>query len=282
MSGGLTGRYSPAGFEVAGPDGRAVAAVRPNDWETRFFGRRFGLLETQAALLASLPVEARERAVALAAAAADEDGYHLLQAQIDVRSLEVAAALEATGFRLVDTRVKFLTRVDRRRAPRHDPPLGVAGLARAEDRDALLALAQEGLTANPGFHSRYKDRAYFTPEETSRWFTAWVENDLADPETLLAVWRVEEGPVAFFGYAHRGQREELPLYQSTLAVAAPHRQGHKAHIFLQTTLFDAMPADEFWVWGATQLTNGPVIRNNVALGRRLERIQLVFFRRGPT
>ncbi|MFH1331523.1 MAG: hypothetical protein ABIJ48_12875 [Actinomycetota bacterium] len=281
MSGGLTGRRGPGGFEVVGPDDRVVAAVRPNDWETRFFGRRFGLLETEAALLASLPFDAREHAVALAASAADEDGYHLLQAQADVRSLEVAAALEVAGFRLVDTRVEFLTRLDRRLAPRHDPPFGVAGPAGPQDRDALLALVQEGLTTNPAFRSRYKDPAFFTPEETSRWFAAWVDGDLADPKTLSAVWRVEEGPAAFFGYARRGEREGLPLYKSTLAVVARSRQGHKAHIFLQTALFDAMPADEFWVRGATQLTNGPVIRNNIALGRRLDRIELTFFRRGP-
>jgi len=93
---------------------------------------------------------------------------------------------------------------------------------------------------------------------------------------------VEEGPAAFFGYSRRGERDGLPLYKSTLAVAAPSRQGHKAHIFLQTALFDAMPEDEFWVRGVTQLTNGSVIRNSIALGRRLDRIGLTFFRRGPT
>ena len=145
----------------------------------------------------------------------------------------------------------------------------------------MLALVHEGLTVNPAFYSRYKDPAYFTPEETARWFVAWVENGLADPDTLTAVWRVEDGPAAFFGYARQGEREGLPFYWSTLAVTAPQRRGHRAHIFLQTTLFDALPVDEFWVRAATQLTNGPIIRNNLALGRRLDRIELIFFRRGP-
>lgn len=280
MSDGLTARRGPQGFEVADPGGRVVTAVRPNDWESRFFGRRFGLLEVAAASPAVLPTGVRERAVALAVAAADDDGYHLLQTHLDVRSLEHAPALEEAGFRLVDTRAEFLTRVDRRRVPRHEPPFGTVGLAGPGDRDQLLALAHEGLTANPDFHSRYKNPAYFTPEESARWFAAWVENDLADPETLVGVWRVEESVVAFFGYARHGEREGLPFYKSTLAVAAPHRRGDKAHVFLQTTLFDALPADEFWVRGATQLANAPVIRNNIVLGRRLDRIELTFFRRG--
>jgi hypothetical protein len=154
-------------------------------------------------------------------------------------------------------------------------------LAGPEHRDALLALAHEGLTHNPEFHSRYKNPAYFSAEETARWFAAWVDNDLADPETRLAVWITPEGPAAFFGLARRGEHQALPLYKSTLAVAASRHRGHKAHMFLQSLLFESMPQDEFWMRSVTQLTNGSVIRNNFALGRRLDRIALLFFRTTP-
>jgi hypothetical protein len=281
VSGVPAARRLPGGCEVLGPDGRVALTLRPNEFETGFFGRGVGVLEMDASALAALPSQDRRHAVALATAVADEEGYWLVQAQVEARSLELAAALEEAGFRLVDTRVEFRTCLDRRRLPRHEPPFGTAGTARSEDRDALLALVHEGLTRNPAFHSRYKNPDYFSADDTDRWFTAWVDADLADPGTVVAVWRLDEGPAAFFGLRRHGEHEGLPLYKSTLAVAASHHRGNKAHIFLQTTLFDALPADEFWMRSVTQLTNGPVIRNNVALDRRLDHIALVFFRRNP-
>jgi hypothetical protein len=280
MTDGLAGRAIPGGHEVLGPGG-VVVALRPNDWETRFFGRRMGRLEVDGSALTALPPAARVDAVSQAASAADRAGYRLVQACLEVTALETAAALEGAGFRLVDSRFEFFTRLDRRRLPRLEPPFGTTGLARGDDRASLLRLAHEGLTTNPGFHSRYKNPEYFTSEETARWFAAWVENGLDDPESLTAVWRVESEPVAFFGLARRADWEGLPHYQSTVTAAAPAVRGHKAQMFLQTTLLDAMPTDEVWMRQVTQLGNTPVFRNNFLLGRRLDRIGLVFFRPGP-
>jgi hypothetical protein len=281
MTGGLAGRETPGGREVLGPDGGVLLALRPNDWETRFFGRRIGALEVDGAALAALPARARDGAVSQVVAAADRTGYRLVQARLEVAALEAAAALEGAGFRLVDAHMEFLTRLDRRRQPRFEPPFGTTGLARDGDREDLLRLTHECFTANPGLHSRYKDPAYFTPEETARWFAAWLENGLADPGTLTAVWRVEGEPAAFFGFARRGAREGLPLYQSTIMGAAPGARGHKSQVFLQTTLFDALPVDEFWMLSVTQADNAPVFCNTLRLGRRFHRITLTFFRRGP-
>ena len=254
--------------------------LQPNEWETAFFGRCIGSLIIDAAGLAARSPQERDEAVAAEVTAADAAGYALLQARLDVRALDLAASFEQAGFRLVETRIEFLTRLDRRTAPRHASPFGSTALAGPEHREALLALVDEGLTHNPDFHSRYKNPAYFSPEETARWFAAWVDNDLADPETRVAIWLAPEGPIAFFGLARSGEHGALPLYKSTLAVAAAPSRGHKAHIFLQTVLFDALPHDEFFMRSVTQMTNGPVIRNNIALGRRLDRIELVFFRAG--
>jgi hypothetical protein len=260
---------------------RGLAVLAPNDWETRFFGRRIGSLTLDTAALSRAPAEAAAQAIALAGQAADAAGYTIVQARLEVGALQLAAALEQAGFRLADTRVEFLTRLDRRTAPRHLPPFGSVAFAGLEHRDALLALVHEGLVANPQFQSRYKDPAYFTPEETRRWFTAWVDSDLADPQALVATWEVEGAAAAFFGCTRRGEKSGLPLYKSTLAVTAPGWRGHKAHMFLQTALFAALPQDGFWMQSVTQIGNGPIIRNNFALGRRLERVDLVFFRRGP-
>jgi len=276
----LIERATHGGYEILLPEGGSLLALRPNDWESRFFGRRIGTLESDGTALAALPAPDREEAVGRTVAAADAAGYQLVQTRLEVADLVAAAALEDAGFRLVDTRLEFLTRLDRRRFNRLAPPFGTAGLAEESDREALLRLTHDCLTANAAMQSRYKNTVYFTPAEASRWFAAWMENGLADPDTLTAVWRVAGEPVAFFGFARRGEMDGLPLYQSTIMGTAPGGRGHKSEVFLQATVFDALPVDEFWMRQVTQADNAPVLRNNLALSRRLHHISLVFFRRG--
>jgi len=71
------------------------------------------------------------------------------------------------------------------------------------------------------------------------------------------------------------------MYQSTLTVAAEAARGHKAQIFLQTRCSPPCPPTSLGGPG-DQLTNTPVYRNNFVLGRRLHRVSLTFFRRGPS
>lgn len=224
----------------------------------------------------ALQPEVWRQAVSLLAGEAD--AYELVQLHLDVRHLGLAPALEEAGFRLVDTRIAFVTRVHRGRVARYRPPIGEVRLAGPGDQAALLALADQGLTRNPGFHSRYKNPAYFTAEEGERWFAAWVENDLADPTSLVAVWDIDAHPVGLFGYARRGEREGLPFYRGTLIAVDPRRRGNKAQLVMETYLYDEMPSEEFWVENVTQLTNTPAFRNYLALGKRLDRIELTFFR----
>jgi hypothetical protein len=266
-----SGRYT-----VLGPSGVTIATLEPNQWETRFFGRRMGCLALAAEAAAALEPPAWQQAVSLIAA--ESDAYDLVQIHLDVRPLALAPALEDVGFRLVDTRISFLTRLDSSSVARYEPPVGVVRPARPGDLADLLVLTHRRLTHNPGFHSRYKTPAFFTPEETARWFTAWVENDLADPRSRMAVWVVDGRPVGFFGYQRQDDREGLPFYKSTVAAVDEDRGGQNAHMFLQTILFDGMPAGELWVENTTQLTNSPIIHNNLLLGRRLDRIELTFFR----
>lgn len=266
----------PGHATAIGPGGATVATLEPNDWETEFFGWPIGRLVVALEEASRLPTGEWPRAVGLLAIAAD--AFRLTQTHLDVRHLRLAPALEEAGFRLVDTRISFVTRLDRRALRRFRPSTGRVRLAVQGDLPRLLALTRARLTDNTDFHSRYKDPTYFTPEEAARWFDAWVKNNLGDPRGHIAVWEVEGGVVGFFGYQQRGEREGLPLYKSTLAAVEEARRGQKAHLFLQTSLFDEMPADEFWVENTTQLTNSPIIHNSILLGRRIDRVELTFFR----
>jgi hypothetical protein len=278
MSGVASHRDESGRLTVSGPGGVPVAGLEPNEWETRFFGRRMGKLSIAAAAAALTPAQWHQ---AVAVVATESDTYDLVQVHLDVLHLTLAPALEKAGFRLVDTRIAFVTRLDRRLLTRHEPPFGEVRLATPQDLPDLLTLARRHFTDNPGFHSRYKDPTYFAPEEAARWFAAWVENDLTDPRSRAAVWQVENRTVGFFGYQRQDDREGLPFYKSTVAAVEEAQRGQKAYMFLQTILFDSMPSDEFWVENTTQLTNSPVIHNHLLIGRRLDRVELTFFRTPP-
>ena len=270
----------PDTLEVRGPGDALIASLALNEWETRFFGRRIGALAMAVEAAAGLPPGEWQKAVSLIAAAAN--AYTLVQLHLDVRGLGLAPALEDAGFRLVDTRVTFVTRVDRRRVTRYQPVEGEIRLGKPADLPDLLALAHQGLTHNPRFRSRFKDPAFFTAQDSERWFAAWVENDLADPMSLVAVWSVEDRIVGFFGHAPRGEREGLPVYRGTLVAIEPRWRGKGGHLAMQTYLCDQMPSEQFWVEDITQLANAPSFYNYIMSGRRLDRIELTFFRTHPT
>jgi len=270
------GGGAPASLEVRRADGAVIATLQPNEWESRFFGRPIGRLTVSAEM--TTPSDPEEWRAALSIVASGSGAYDLVQAYLDVRRLALAPALEDAGFRLVDTRISFMTRLDRRLLERHRPPVGEVRPATPEDLPDLLDLVRRRITDNPTAHSRYKNPAYFSHDEAARWFAAWVENDLADPTSLAAVWRVQGRIVGFFGYQQRGDCEGLPLYKSTVAAVDEAWRGRRAHLFLQTVLFDGMAADEVWVENTTQLPNAPTIHNHVLAGRRLDRIELTFFR----
>ncbi|MBN2114435.1 MAG: hypothetical protein JW785_09950 [Acidimicrobiia bacterium] len=267
------------GLEICLPGGSPAAALTPNDWETRFFGRPIGALQVMWDEAVRLDNAEWGRAVAALVAAADAAGHRLVQCHLDVRGLGLAPALEDAGFRLVDTRVTFFTQIDRRAVPRFEPQAAGLRLAGPPDLPDLLALTRRGLTDNPGFYSRYKNRAYFTPEESARWFEGWVRNDLADPGSMVVIWEVEGRAVGFLGYTRRGERDGLPIYKGTLAAVDPGWQGRQAHLTMTTFVYDRLPADEVWIENTTQLTNTPIFRNHLVTGKRLDRIELTYFRR---
>lgn len=273
---GVASRREGARLVVTDPAGNPVVAVEPNEWETRFFARPIGRLLVYPEPARALPLPGWQQAVALAAAEAD--AYRLVQVHVEVGFLSLVPALEEAGFRLVDTRISFLTRLDRRSLPRYEPPVGLVRSASPDDLPDLLDLARRRLTENPGFHSRYKDNRYFTAQESARWFAAWVENDLADPDGRLFLWQVDGRLQGFFGCQRQIDREAVPFYKSTLAAVEEAHRGLKAHLFLQTAIFESLPTDEFWMQNTTQLANAPVIHNHVLGGRHIDRVELTFFR----
>jgi hypothetical protein len=211
---------------------------------------------------------------------ADDRGYDTVETHLDIQGFDFAAVLETCGFRLVDSRIRFLTLIEKGRLTPFPAAVGRIHMAAPGDLDPILALTHDCLTHNSAFSSRFKNRDYFTPQETEAYFAAWIANHLHDEASLFAVLRDNDTLAGYYFYTRAGTHEGVPLYKGMLAAVAPQYRRHKAHIALQVFLFKRIPERCFYVDNTTQLTNFATVRNHIAAGRSLTSIALTFYRAG--
>lgn len=274
----LNRRELEGGLEIHDSEGAQLASLRLSEWESDFFGRQMGGLSLDFAKLSQDDDGALVRALELVTDRADELGFAQVQIHIDVTALPFVPTLEAAGFRLVDTRATFFSRVRPKEIAQLSPPFGTLEIAAPNDLEEIKALTSECFVHNPAFISRYKLRAWFTTDDTERWYAAWIENHFGDPSSLFGVWRVEEQLAGYYFYTRKGEREGLPFFKGMLTAVTKRFRGHRAHLFLQTFLYDQIGSDELWLDNTTQLTNIPSLHNHMTSSKKLQRIELTFFR----
>jgi dTDP-4-amino-4,6-dideoxy-D-galactose acyltransferase len=132
------------------------------DWDSEFFGRRIARL-SQGVLTCEL-LSAMERHVARERL----DCVYFLAEPDQRQSLDLA---QASGFRLVDTRITLDVRVlPAPTTPAHDP---VVRRATAEDACALRAIARVSHR-----DSRFYHDTGFSPDRCDALYEAWIENSL--------------------------------------------------------------------------------------------------------
>ena len=217
----------------------------------------------------------------LASFVGDSD-HDVIETNLDLRDLSLASALEDHDFRLVDSRITFITLVSV-----DDPDVTVAGedsgfdirMLTDDDLDQVVELTHANLTDNPGFVSRYKNEGIFGDQSARRWFGAWIRDSAGNESARTAVAEVGGDVVAFFTYQKQDHYADgLPLYRGILSAVDPAYRGHHLHILLQPYLFDAFPESSFYVQNATQLSNYAVIKNHIRSNRHLEHCELTYMR----
>ena len=146
--------------------------VEAKQWDSEFFERLIGSLTWEAIT----PDEPAGRLSDLKdiSALADSAGYALVECHVDISDFAVIASLEEVGFRLVDSRMRFLTRWGPGDVPETLPTVGSIRSATPEDRDRIVELTHEGFTQNDRFVSRFKNPDYFSADLTRRYFEAWI------------------------------------------------------------------------------------------------------------
>ena len=92
----------------------ALLTLKVNEWETNFFKKKIGNLTIDSKVLKSLTEETINDFLNRLISFTDEKHYNIVELQLDIQALHFVPLLENRGFRLVDTRITFLTLIDKK------------------------------------------------------------------------------------------------------------------------------------------------------------------------
>jgi len=165
-------------FILSSKNKKVIASLEILDWLTGFFKRKFGSLTIDHHFFLGLPNEVIHTALGSLLSHADEYQYHLLELHLDISGVSLIPILEDKGFRLVDTRATFVTLMEKEGIDKYSSDIGTICFASESDLKSILHLTHENLTYNRSFVSRFKNRTFFTQEETERYYSAYIENYL--------------------------------------------------------------------------------------------------------
>jgi len=262
-------------------DGRVVLGLSEMAWETDFFGRRFGRLEADAEGTDDLDDHTLEKALEEILSFGDRNGFDLIELELDISWLSHMCLFEDHGFRLVDTKMRFITSKEKTELNNLPEAEAEVGSASEDMKDEILALTRRAFAENPSFKSRFNNKRYFSRAETERYYAAWIENYLGDENTLFGVMKDKGKIVGYLIYPKAGEYEGRPLYKAALMAVDPECRGRRVYFDLRSFVYRQFPEPEVYLDATTQLTNLSAIRNLIKTKKRLDSIKLVFYRRGP-
>ena len=260
---------------------QTMLSLNVNAWETTFFNRAFGSLTIHPRFFTHDQPQVSHAALDSVLLKADED-YDLIESHCDMSGTRIIAVMEDRGFRLVDSKITFMTFVDKSDLKDYSSDSITVSFAAQEDLSEVLHLTHESLTNNPLFYSRFKNPAYFSAEETKRYYAAWIENNLDASKSFSAISKANGKVIGFFIYKRAGLYKGKPVYKGLLSAVAPDYRGQRLHFAMQSFLHNHFPEEQFYVDNTTQLANLPTIRSHIRSGKELNRIELTFYRKNPS
>lgn len=212
----------------------------------------------------------------------DRAGVWGIEVALPNTSMRAAPMLEACGFRLVDSKMTFVTRMGLEDVQPLTVPEGHVRQVTEGDMPTISELTTRLLVDSTTVYSRFKNPALFTREESIRYYDAWNELALREHPELFAVWEVAHKVVGYFDYL-RSEPEErpLPLFKGVLSAVEPAFRGHGAHNALQAWLFPRFDEPAWLLDNTTQLSNMAVLTNHLRARKHFESAALIFYRTRP-
>jgi hypothetical protein len=243
-------------------------------WDCEFFGRDFyQLVEAETGSSKDL-----EKAIG----DSDSRGVFGIECKINIRNLEVIPVLEELGFRLVDSRMEFITHTFR--GTQDVPaPIGEFRRYQSSDWDDLEEITIKNFVDNPQFKSRYTNREIYSREESLRYYLQWHKWVLDVSPDLFLSWVDEDKFVGFYSILRLPDPLiGRPNYKVGLAAIDPDYRAHNGQNLMQAWLFRETPDPEWTTINSPQLTNTSGLKNNIRSGKEFKTVELFFFRKNPT
>jgi GNAT superfamily N-acetyltransferase len=259
-------------------DGRLVLGLREMDWETEFFKRRFGRLEIDTDESRGVEANALDEALKAVLSFGDKNGFEVIELQVDESWIHHICLLEDNGFRLVDTKLRFLTLMTKAEIESLPRPIGDLTFASKDMKDEILDVTQTSYTHNPSFKSRFNNDRYFSRLEAERYYAAWIESHIGDARNLFAVMRDEGKVVGYLLYKRIGEYRGIPLYKGVLNAVAPEYRGKGIYFDLISFVYRHFPEREVYLDTTTQLTNLTSIKNYIKTQKTLDQVTMIFYR----
>jgi GNAT superfamily N-acetyltransferase len=248
-------------------------------WDTDFFARRFGRLEIDAKEKERCNPRDLENALKDVLSFGDQKGFDIIEARLDVSWIHHMVLFETNGFRLVDTKIRFITSKEKSELKTMPKVEGELVFASKDMKEEILALTCSAFAENPSFKSRFNNRRYFSRSDTERYYAAWIENYIGDENSLFGVMKDEGKIVGYLVYAKIGEHAGRPLYKGALTAVAPEHRGKGINLALRSFIYRHLPKAQIYLDQTTQLTNTSMIKSLIGAKSHLESIELVFYRR---
>lgn len=268
-------------YKVYSESGKPVVLLTIKEWESQFLNKKFGMVDIDPETSACFRKREIHDLLHELLAFADAHAFGLLEAHCDTAAITLVPFLEEMAFRLVDTRISFVTLIQKPLPHRYPSEIGDISFAELADLDDIIHLTHKSFTNNHAFFSRFKNRDYFTRRESEKYYAMWIENHIADKNTLFAVTRHKRQLAGYSFFYPSGTIGDIKLYKAILTAVDPEFRGYKAHLSMQTFLFDHIPEEAFYLDNTTQLTNIPAIKNNMNSRKTLDGISMIFYRQHP-
>ena len=260
-------------------DEKPIVMLIQKEWETEFFQRTFGGLTIDHHTLLELEVQERENIFKQIINFADESALSLVEIKCDIEAMPLISIMENFGFRFVEGRVTFLTLIEKPVDTNISDKLGKIMFATKKDLKSLLDLTNTCFTYNPNFISRFKNRYYYTVEETRRYYTAYIENYLSKEGSYFGMLKKGETIVGYTILESGKFFEGKKIYKAILSAVKPGYRGKNLYYAIQSSVFFELPENIFYLENTTQMTNVSIIRSHIRANKRLNNIEVILYRK---
>jgi hypothetical protein len=244
------------------------------NWDSEFFGRDFYSL--------AIPSDINMSELKSQLKDLDCSGAFGTECHINIRSFGHIAGLEELGFRLVDSRMEFITHSFRGEVD-IVAPVGEFRRYRDTDWSQLADITIKNFVDNAAFTSRYTNRDLFSRDESIRYYLQWHKWVLDVSPDLFLTWVDGRKYVGFYSILRLPDVVlDRPRYKVGLAAIDPDYRSHNGQNLMQAWLFRETPDPEWTTINSPQLTNTSGLKNNIRSGKELKAVELFFFRKNPS